>query len=445
MHTKRKEINMNFIAAHQLNVMLFMSGMCGILAFMVMITKSLPRKTKQILSSMELSAALLLLFDRLSYIYRGDVSLLGFYMVRIGNMMVFIMSLVIPFLVTRCIYDVLENEAKIDVKPPQLIAADCLFAAGMLLVILNQFTGLYYTFDDNNNYQRAPFYIICYVAPVLIVVLQEWTIIQYRKKLKRGFAVSLLIFIVLPTVASVLQIFLYGISLTNMVTALVVCVFYTYTLNFLSEAADKAKRHEIEFYRQAQLKEAAMFRETTEALAKAIDTKDKYTRGHSTRVAVYSRMIAEKAGLSDEECSRVYVAALLHDIGKIGISNDIINKPSSLTEEEFALIKTHSEMGYQILSSIKHAPFLSEGAHYHHERYDGKGYPAGLSGTDIPETARIIAVADAYDAMTSYRSYRDPLDKEKVRDEIIKGTGTQFDPEYAKIMVALIDEGKTDV
>ena len=102
-------------------------------------------------------------------------------------------------------------------------------------------------------------------------------------------------------------------------------------------------------------------------------------------------------------------------------------------------------MGYQILSSIKHAPFLSEGAHYHHERYDGKGYPAGLSGTDIPETARIIAVADAYDAMTSYRSYRDPLDKEKVRDEIIKGTGTQFDPEYAKIMVALIDEGKTDV
>ncbi len=436
---------MNFVAAHQLDVMLFMSGMCGILAFMTLITKSLPNRTKHILSSMELSAALLLIFDRLSYIYRGNTSLLGFYMVRIGNMMVFIMSLVIPFLVTRCICDVLENEAKIDVKPPQLIAADCLFAAGMLLVILNQFTGLYYTFDDNNNYQRAPFYIICYVAPVLIVVLQEWTIIQYRKKLKRGFAVSLLIFIVLPTVASVLQIFMYGISLTNMVTALVVCVFYTYTLNFLSEAADKAKQHEIEFYRQAQLKEAAMFRETTEALAKAIDTKDKYTRGHSTRVAVYSRMIAEKAGLPDEECSRVYVAALLHDIGKIGISNDIINKPSSLTEEEFALIKTHSEMGYQILSSIKHAPFLSEGAHYHHERYDGKGYPAGLSGTDIPEAARIIAVADAYDAMTSYRSYRDPLDKEKVRDEIIKGTGTQFDPEYAKIMVALIDEGKTDV
>ncbi|MCR4579708.1 MAG: HD domain-containing protein [Treponema sp.] len=182
-----------------------------------------------------------------------------------------------------------------------------------------------------------------------------------------------------------------------------------------------------------------MFGQTSEALATAIDAKDKYTHGHSTRVAEYSLKIARSIGKSEEECQKVYFAALLHDVGKIGVPDNIINKDQKLTDEEFAQIKLHPIYGDLILSQIRESPYLSLGAHYHHERYDGRGYPTGLSGEAIPEIARIIAVADSYDAMTSKRSYRDPLPQQKVREEIYKGIGTQFDPLYAKQMIKLID------
>jgi energy-coupling factor transport system substrate-specific component len=181
------------------------------------------------------------------------------------------------------------------------------------------------------------------------------------------------------------------------------------------------------------------FVQTSEALANAIDAKDSYTNGHSRRVAEYSVEIAKAAGLSEEECERVYFAGLLHDVGKIGVPNEIITKTSRLTDEEFAYIKRHPATGAQILSSIKKSPWLSIGAHYHHERYDGKGYPEGKAGEDIPEIARIIAVADAYDAMTSNRSYRNAIPQHIVREELVKGSGTQFDPDYARLMIHMID------
>lgn len=431
---------MNFLTEYQLDIMMFMCGMCGILALMTMITKSLPRKTKIILASMEISAMLLLLFDRFSYIFRGNTSELGFWMVRISNGMVYVMSLVIPFFVTRFLEDIYINEIKVKRTPIMLVAADVVFAIGLVLVIVSQFTGLYYTFDEWNNYHRAPMNVLCYVAPFLMVVLQEWSILKYRRQMRQSLFVSMLICIALPTSASIAQIFLYGVSLINMVTAFVVCVFYTYALHFLCEAADRAKEHELEFLKETQKKEAAMFVQTTEALANAIDAKDRYTRGHSTRVAQYSKRIAKEAGLDEKTCDQIYFAALLHDIGKIGIRYDIINKPDKLTPEEYEHVKSHAELGNKILSSIKQAPYLCLGAHYHHERYDGRGYPDGLKGEEIPEIARIIAVADSYDTMTSLRSYREPLKKEVVREELLGGMGTQFDPEYAKIMLKIIDE-----
>ncbi len=182
-----------------------------------------------------------------------------------------------------------------------------------------------------------------------------------------------------------------------------------------------------------------LFEQTATALVSAIDAKDKYTHGHSSRVAEYSRKIAKEAGKSERECDDIYYVALLHDVGKIGIPEHIINKEGKLTKEEFEVIKTHPELGAQILKGIKEIPFISSGAHCHHERYDGKGYPAGLKGTDIPEYARIISVADAYDAMTSKRSYRDPIPQQQVREEIVKGSGTQFDPKFARIMIHLLD------
>ena len=182
--------------------------------------------------------------------------------------------------------------------------------------------------------------------------------------------------------------------------------------------------------------------EVMEALAHTIDAKDKYTNGHSVRVAKYSRMIAEKMGLSAEMCENIYYMGLLHDIGKIGVPNEIINKPAKLTDEEYDVIKTHPGIGYGILSEIKSRPDLATGALWHHERYDGKGYPEHKAGEDIPLEARIIAVADTYDAMTSNRSYRQYLPQEKVRSEIENNIGTQFDPEAARCMLTVIDDDK---
>ncbi|SNU04488.1 energy-coupling factor transport system substrate-specific component [Lachnospiraceae bacterium] len=182
-----------------------------------------------------------------------------------------------------------------------------------------------------------------------------------------------------------------------------------------------------------------LFTQTATALVNAIDAKDKYTQGHSSRVADYSKKIAELKGMSEEECEEVYYAALLHDVGKIGVPSSIINKDTRLTDEEYEIIKTHPTQGEQILSSITEFPFLTVGALFHHERYDGRGYPNHIKATDIPEMARIIAVADSYDAMTSKRSYRDPMPQQKVREEFVKGSGTQFDPEYARLMVHMID------
>ncbi len=179
--------------------------------------------------------------------------------------------------------------------------------------------------------------------------------------------------------------------------------------------------------------------ETFQAIAKAIDANDPYTAGHSRRVANYSQMLASRLGFSTQEVDEIYYAGLIHDVGKLGIDNRIINKKGRLTDEEYAEIKRHPNVGYEILKEISIKGKFAEGAKFHHERIDGKGYPDGLKGEQIPLLARIIAVADAYDAMTSKRSYRDILPQNVVREQIEQGIGTQFDPEIAKIMLGLID------
>ena len=183
-----------------------------------------------------------------------------------------------------------------------------------------------------------------------------------------------------------------------------------------------------------------VYLQVVQAMSMAIDAKDTYTNGHSSRVAKYARMIAKRAGYSTHLQDQIYIMGLLHDMGKIGVSDAIISKPAKLTDEEYEIIKRHPVIGATILQTISEFPELSVGARWHHERYDGRGYPDGLRGADIPETARMIAVADTYDAMTSRRSYRGALPQDVVRAEFIKCSGTQFDPRFAEIMVQLIDE-----
>lgn len=178
------------------------------------------------------------------------------------------------------------------------------------------------------------------------------------------------------------------------------------------------------------------------ALAYSIDAKDRYTSGHSQRVAEYSCNIAKMMGKSEEEQKIIYYAGLLHDVGKIRVPEEVINKPGKLTDEEFDQIRAHPVSGYHILKDIYEDERIADGVKYHHERYDGKGYPNGLKGENIPEIARIIGVADAYDAMASNRSYRDALSQEVVRSEIEQGRGCQFDSKIADIMLNMISEDR---
>ncbi len=178
------------------------------------------------------------------------------------------------------------------------------------------------------------------------------------------------------------------------------------------------------------------------ALAYTIDAKDRYTSGHSQRVADYALAIAKRMGKTEEEQKIIYYAGLLHDIGKIRVPEELINKPGGLTEDEFNQIRVHPVSGYHILKDIHEDIRIAYGAKYHHERYDGKGYPNALEGENIPEIARIIGVADSYDAMASDRRYRDALPQEVIRSEFEKGRGTQFDKEIADIMIQMIDEDK---
>ena len=178
------------------------------------------------------------------------------------------------------------------------------------------------------------------------------------------------------------------------------------------------------------------------ALAAAVDAKDKYTNGHSARVAEYSRMIAARCGYSEPDQDEIYMMGLLHDIGKIGVPDEVINKTSRLSEEENKIIQKHPVIGSSILESIKENPNLAVAARWHHECYDGSGYPDGIAGEEIPEKVRIIAVADAYDAMTSRRSYRNVMPQNTVLEELRRGIGTQFDPKFAQVMIELIEEDR---
>ena len=438
-----EEVEMTYLSSMQLDIMLFLGGACGILAVMTLLARSLPTRTKHVLAAMETSAMFLLLFDRFAYKFEGDTSRHAYFMIRLSNGMLYFFLLFMTFLLTHYVVDLLIDEGKLPKRPLLLRICDFVFLVGLVCLLIAPFNHMYYYIDAENVYHRGTFHLLCYVFPFIIISLNEITIIRYRKRLSKRFATSLFISISLPIIATIAQIFLFNyfpISLTTITMALVMIVFYTYALNFISLQAQRAKEHELMSYKEAQKKESEMFEETTEALANAIDAKDKYTSGHSIRVALYSRQIARAAHLPDETCNQVYFAALLHDVGKIGIPLEIINKVGKLNNEEYNEIKKHPFLGYQILSSIQQAPYLAEGARYHHERYDGHGYPDGIKGADIPVIVRIIAVADAYDAMTSVRSYREPLTRDEVKEELRHGIGTQFDPTFARIMLRVMDD-----
>ena len=184
------------------------------------------------------------------------------------------------------------------------------------------------------------------------------------------------------------------------------------------------------------------FYDTVEALAEAIEKKDHYTGGHTKRVAHFAQVIAQNMKLSADQLRAVRLGAILHDVGKIGIEDKILRKEAPLTEDEWKSMKTHPQLGFEILHGVEGMYEVTHGIRFHHERWDGKGYPQGLKGEEIPLVARVISVADAYDAMVSNRPYRKGLGPLPAYDEIVKNRGTQFDPAVVDAFVRAFEKGQ---
>ena len=184
---------------------------------------------------------------------------------------------------------------------------------------------------------------------------------------------------------------------------------------------------------------------TIATIASMIEAKDSYTKGHSVRVSEYSARLARKIGWSEDKIQNLKYVALLHDIGKVGIPDNVLNKPGKLTEIEFDIIRSHTTIGGDIVTDIETIPGVELGARYHHERYDGKGYPSNLAAEEIPEVARIIGICDAFDAMNSKRVYRERLSIEEICEQLEKNKGTQFDPFLAEKFLELIRDDELDL
>ena len=218
---------------------------------------------------------------------------------------------------------------------------------------------------------------------------------------------------------------------------LAACVFIGSKLSIDSHKAD-----ELDLLRDQQKRDKQLIREIIESFAKVIDMKDSYTQGHSTRVANYTAMLAKELGYDDETVEQYYNIALMHDIGKIGIPDQVLNKPGKLTPEEYGLIQSHTERGHDVLKSISLMPDIVVGAEAHHERPDGKGYPNGLKGDEIPRVAQIIAVADTFDAMYSDRPYRNRMNFDRAVDIIRHAAGTQLTSDVVDAFLRLAEKGE---
>ena len=298
-------------------------------------------------------------------------------------------------------------------------------------------------FTGIQTFQNSIIYIDSFLGLVIITVLATLTIDIKNGHIKEYAytAIGFLIFMIMSL--SEIIVIIFSQNDTNQISMLtgLFCLLALVIIQQMDDIRKTRERLENEVTKKNE-ENQQMLIHIVKTLAGTIDAKDNYTNGHSSRVADYSAEIARRCGYSEAEQNDIYMMALLHDIGKIGIPDAVINKKGKLSDEEYETIRSHPLMGAKILTNIEEKTELSIGARWHHERYDGKGYPDGLKGDEIPEQARIIAVADAYDAMTSFRSYRRPMTQEQVRKEFEKGSGTQFDPRFAGIIIGMISEDK---
>ena len=432
------------IKSYQLDLMLLLCGACGMMTVLLLITRFLDEKRKWSLLLMEIVAFFLLWFDRLAYIYAGDPSPKGFVMVRISNCMVFVLTSGVVWSFNIYISNLLKNEKGIKIKSKRLEVVGVASVAGMVLAFISAFVGIYYYFDENNTYHRGDFFLISYIIPIICPIIQYTVIRKYKKYISKLIFSSMILYIYVPIICGVLQIFTYGISIVNMAMVAVSVSLYIFTYLDINNTVERA--HDIEIQNMEGEKERMqrLFDQTAKAFVSAVEKKDDFVKGNAVKIAEYARKLTARCGLDKEHCDMAYYAALLHDVGLIGIPDSVIKNEDDPNAWDAEAFRQKPIIGREILSNIKEYPFLSEGAYYSHERYNGTGYPEGLKGNEIPEIARIIAVTDAYVTMTSKKRYREARPDFVAREVFVKGAGNEFDPEFAELMVKIIDEESQD-
>ena len=351
--------------------------------------------------------------------------------------------------------------------------ASALAALCFVMIMLCPLPLLFYADSIQNGRHRHLYQILCVIvlADFIISSLLHLTgILDYIETLPIGQAILGVIFVmilihlfryvrtsryrsdILIFLGLLLVMFCVGIEaatvyLSNMVSGLfvgagMILLLLVNTIRTIRRIQHmEAERQQKELEKEQEQNEAMTLR-MMQALSATIESKDEYSRGHSERVAEYAAKIAAELDWPSEEIRNLKNCAYLHDIGKIGIPEDILNKPGKLTETEYNLVKRHTVMGVNILKDITMIPHLQEVTRSHHERYDGTGYPDGLAGEEIPAYARIVAVADSFDAMNSRRIYRNALPPETIQDEIRRNAGSQFDPQAAEACLRLLEDGR---
>ncbi|MGN0401125.1 MAG: HD domain-containing phosphohydrolase [Acetatifactor sp.] len=415
---------------------------CLILLFYQIFEKRSNNKTNKWFLSMIICNMAMLTGDLCDWILGGMPGIASYYIQVIFSIVVYFSA---SGLMLFSLYGWLISyiRQKIEISSLWLKVGITLSAIQVVLAVMMPIMGLAFI-NENNYYQRGKLFPLTQICPYLVYLMAIYLLIRYRKAFKSRERIYLGIFIVIPLIAELVQVVTYKYSTLNVAISLGFIMVFTF-IQSERDFDDEYKVRDLIIDENKKLEEMQEYQENLssqliDVLCSTVEAKDQYTKGHSLRVAQYAREIMYRMGGDEKALQEVYYIGILHDVGKISIDDSIINKNGHLTEEEYEQIKLHTVAGYQILKGVDVIPNLAIGARWHHERYDGTGYPNGLAGENIPLVARIISVADAYDAMTSNRSYHKIMPQSVVREEIRKGMGKQFDPAIAQIMLDMIDE-----
>ncbi|MCQ2578465.1 MAG: HD-GYP domain-containing protein [Treponema sp.] len=395
-----------------------------ILAVSVIVNRSSDKRVKIFFNLMIFFNILMTVCDMSDWICRGTTDFGNYLFVSIGSAFYFIAMSGL----TVALYFYEKNYLRDRVTFEPIFAKICIsfFILQSILALLSIKIDLYFSISELNEYIRGPLYPVANILPAIVAFTVIYTTLKHKEELRFRELILFLCYAVLPLAAGGIQAAFRGIGIMNIFITISITLCY---VNMESDYLNNISREQSHRLSQALVNSIE---------AKYFYTDDHlYTKGHSIRVANYAREIASHMNFNLRELENIYYIALLHDVGKVGIPDYIINKKDKLTEEEYARIKEHTVIGARILRDI---PLFADAARHHHEWYDGSGYPDKLKGEEIPLYSRIIAVADSYDAMSSSRIYRNTMPQNEIYNEIKEGRGTQFDPEIADIMLEMIED-----